>query len=151
MARIDSGLGWSCDSEYFVSDADTFLGQVRISNSWRKTYKRNDGPAICVNSIGPITYGSNCISTVRDYCIAYSEDYSGVVTRTIDGIIWYISSGGTLAYYAETESPFPDFMGKVEDAIRAAGVVVGGGIQSVPVLFGNLQASFNITVRETQS
>ena len=90
MSTIDSGLGWSCDSDYYVSDASTFIGTDRMGNTYTKT---NTGAAIVgkmhwskddrMNILVISTVQGNAAITMID-----SDVYKG--SYTINGVTWYL-------------------------------------------------------------
>jgi hypothetical protein len=54
MSRIDSGLGWFCDSDYYVNDANSRVA-VSVETVF---YKKNTGSAFGVKVLGPASSGS---------------------------------------------------------------------------------------------
>lgn len=86
---VDSGLGWSCDSDYYV-DTTGVLGTY----GGHTVSKTNAGAAFCVNykykdGANPIIYGAAIISTVADYVAATGNMGTESNQYTIDGVTWY--------------------------------------------------------------
>lgn len=89
MSTIDSGLGWSCDSDYYVDTAGILgtYGGHTIS-------KTNAGAAFCANykyndGVNPMIYGAVIFSTVADYVAATGNMGTESGQYTIDGVTWY--------------------------------------------------------------
>lgn len=100
MSTINSGLGWSCDSDYYVDTANTIL---YVNTSIPATsYKNNNGAAICaaLKLSADNNYRMFILSSISDYAKNH-EIYDGtpssaetIYTVTIDSNIWYISEVG---------------------------------------------------------
>ena len=91
MSTIDSGLGWSCSSEYYVYDANTLLMTDRYSTSY---YKANNGAAIAGQMLWDNGYSTGVIiSTVADNVTTVPDAYSwGSIA--VNGTTWYIMMQG---------------------------------------------------------
>lgn len=95
MSRIDSGLGWSCDSDYYCDDTNTV-----ITTNYRHGYKITAGGAIVANVVTSSGYNDGAImSTVEDYAKTTSGDtdintyYNGSITY--EGMTWYLYIQGS--------------------------------------------------------
>lgn len=91
MSQIDSGLGWKCDSEYFVNSADTYLSKHSFV-----FYKTNDGSAVAVEAHFIDTYGYDyyapfLVSTVEEN-VYYTSNTDTGGSVIIDGVTWYYST-----------------------------------------------------------
>lgn len=89
MSTIYSGLGWSCDSDFYAYAADTLIGTNRFGDDAYKTY---DGGAIVasINVSGAGDFWA-IISTVENYTAIYQASYGEPVRSfLIDGVRWYI-------------------------------------------------------------
>lgn len=147
MSRVDSGLGWSCDSAYFVKDARTYLG--RAKNHY--FYKEYNGPAIIVFQrhsngwTGPVL-----VSTVQSYCET-NQTSQYVDSATIDGVMWYRNDGGHEQWGDYDPNGWQVFEWlSTRDILIKAGVIFGSAAtQSIPVQFQNLEDSFDISVYPT--
>lgn len=89
MSTIDSGLGWSCDSDYYV-DTTGILGTY----GGHTISKTNAGAAFCANykyndGVNPMVYGAVIFSTVADYVAAAGNMGTESGQYTIDGVTWY--------------------------------------------------------------
>ena len=105
MAIIDSGLGWKCDSDYYVSDAGTLITYPNGTLS-----KVNAGAAI----VGYITnqlgwYCLNIMSTDPDFCELSATNNSCTIfnsrsTVVVDGVQWYFTAmyNNVSSYNAES-------------------------------------------------
>lgn len=97
MAQINSGLGWSCDSNYYCDDTTTTVSWHGNSGSKTKAYAGAAIVAKVYNSNGGYT-GSCVISTVEDYCkTAEPEAYGSTFDRgycIYKGLKWYIYGQG---------------------------------------------------------
>lgn len=89
MSTIDSGLGWSCDSDYYVNAAGLLgtYGGKTIS-------KNNNVGAICVNyqyndGTNPIIYGAFIISTDASAVVCSGTLGHDVDTSIVDNVTWY--------------------------------------------------------------
>ena len=133
MARIDSGLGWSCKSEYYVYDAETYLGFVN-NRTW---YKKYDGSAICVlakeNSFRHMTVISTVLDNVTCRIQGYGDTVIGGGPYTINGVDWYIRNGTGHSNPSSYGSDFPEVNlsnlsteQKITRILEEAGVIIGG-------------------------
>lgn len=100
MSTIDSGLGWSCDSDYYV-DTTGILGTY----GGKTISKNNNVGAICVNyqyndGIHPITYGAFIISTDASAVVCSGTLGHDVDTSIVDNVMWYRCN-----IYHPSESP----------------------------------------------
>jgi hypothetical protein len=132
MAMIDSGLGWTCDSDYYVSAAGTTLKPPLI--------KTNNGGAMCaivkwVRSGWFDFYCAYIVSTVEDNVAVHNgtEADKTIYSTTYGGRTWYISCGnndssvysGTLPIIDASEIPgywayLPDNAQAIVQAITEA-------------------------------
>lgn len=153
MSRVDSGLGWSCDSAYFVKDAGTYMGTLYQENRtyWRRMTKDNDTPGIVgwrYDSSG--YFGVMRCSTDPNIIISYvasdgtSGDYNPLndsQSVIIDGTKWYFAWGSILLTddYDNPGWPLVDGTGTREEACRrlleASGVITYFSQQTIPVQF----------------
>lgn len=106
MAQIDSGLGWKCDSEFYVYSADTYL-----SKHSRVFYKTNDGSAVAAEAHfkGTDGYEYYCpflVSTVEEN-VYYTTNTSSGGSVIIDGKTWYYSTTGNADLRVDTTSVLP--------------------------------------------
>ena len=94
MAQTDSGLGWSCDSDYYVADTTTNVG-----NGANKTAA---GAAICCGVVYPSTstqYGWHSAILLSTVAENVEVNVTGTAwnntsasrTYIVDGTTWYIS------------------------------------------------------------
>ena len=88
MAQIDSGLGWSCEEEFYTDTAGTVL-----STRYAKEY---DGGAMCAvleNRHG--YYTAYIISTVEENAKVMFNDSleEQIYSVTVNDKLWYISQG----------------------------------------------------------
>ena len=93
MAMIDSGLGWKCDGDYYVSAADTVLRPYQaISPALVKT---NDGAAMCAVIKAPRyeSYNLYIVSTVEGNVAVHNGSAADnpIYSTTYSGKTWYIS------------------------------------------------------------
>lgn len=88
MSVIDSGLGWKCDSDYFVNEADAELAIISTDTA----YKALQGAAITAQ----ITNGNSTqlflISTVENNAkLKMNSSLRTVYSVSVGGEMWYIS------------------------------------------------------------
>jgi hypothetical protein len=88
MSVIDTGLGWKCDSDYFVDEADAELAIISTDTA----YKALQGAAIAAQ----ITNGNNTqlflISTVENNAkLKMNSSLRTVYSVIVGGETWYIS------------------------------------------------------------
>ena len=104
MSKIDTGLGWSCSSDYYADTAGTFIWAASAGVSYDKFFKSYNGA-----SIAAINGGGFLISTERDYAIMNRDHGSDrdVYSAVVNGITWYIS--GTYYSSGGGVSDFPSF------------------------------------------
>lgn len=95
MATIDSGLGWSCNSDYYCDDTTTV-----ITTNSGYGYKIAAGGAIVANVVTSGGYNDGAImSTVEDYAKTTGGDtrtntyYNGSITY--EGMTWYLYIQGS--------------------------------------------------------
>lgn len=95
MATIDSGLGWTCNSDYYCDDTTTI-----ITTNSGYGYKIAAGGAIVANVVTSGGYNDGAImSTVEDYAKTTSGDtrtntyYNGSITY--GGLTWYLYIQGS--------------------------------------------------------
>lgn len=111
MATIDSGLGWTCNSDYYVDTAG-LLGNY----DGQTASKTNAGAAFCVNyryadGTNPTGYGAMVVSTNVDNVAVAGTLNTDNYNYTIDGVTWYwtgiyhipIASSPVLADYPVME------------------------------------------------
>ena len=89
MSVINSGLGWKCNSSYFVAEADAELAIISSSDV---AYKALQGAAIATQ----ITNGNSTqlflISTVEDNAkLKMNTSLRTVYSVSVGGETWYIS------------------------------------------------------------
>lgn len=101
MAQIDSGLGWSCDEDYYVSSAGTL-----IETAGGTTAKATAGGCIAVayktiyNNYGLAlisTKAANVGMTVTGDCAAYPAVGNDPDSADIGGITWYLRATDSVA------------------------------------------------------
>jgi hypothetical protein len=158
MAMVDSGLGWSCHSAFFVNQAGTKLGTVDD----RQYTKNNNGPAIAFLKIIPNDWcGPVLISTLA---ANVSTNYGGYTnSATINGITWYMNENGHIKnpraydsqglsianYYDIIDNTLPgDWAAKYIGPVLkyTSNDPIGGTNKTIPVRWNNLETSFEITV-----
>ena len=100
MAQIDSGLGWSCDEEFYVSDTITECG---IDRYGRNYFKTSEGGAVIGAIDITVSQTFAILSTDPSY-VELSEPYERTSTD-IDGVIWYI----TIPMYGNNYDRATDF------------------------------------------
>ena len=90
MAKIDSGLGWKVDEDYYIYEADTLIDE---DDYGRKKY---DGAAIiAVVFEGENTQGRPVmISTVENNCL--NTQAMTAYSSTVGGVTWYGTRQNTL-------------------------------------------------------
>ena len=96
MAMIDSGLGWKCDSDYYVSAADTVLNQYDVSGF--PLVKANTGAAMCaviMYSRGQVYIVSTVETNVAIHLSVSSNNYP-IYSTTYNGKTWYISTSALM-------------------------------------------------------
>lgn len=108
MSTIDSGLGWSCDSNFLFSEAQTL---VTFPNG--NIIKKNPGAAIVAawhNNGSPASYGVTMISpdssTFAELETDSNDIYVGTVTSEVhDGVTWYVCDAwNQTPTYSQNES-----------------------------------------------
>lgn len=108
MAQIDSGLGWSCDSDFLFSEAQTL---VAFPNG--NIIKKNPGAVIAAawhNNGSPASYGVTMISpdssTFAELETDSNDIYVGTVTSEVhDGVTWYVCDAwNQTPTYSQNES-----------------------------------------------
>lgn len=164
MSRVDSGLGWSCDSAYYFSGTGLFSDLTGYGDDGRalefKHYKTNEGPAMRFLLVDEGRYTPILVSTNRDYVAMYLQRSNSVTTDTPDYVVehgyqgttfyfsygWYFNNATELTSIPQIEST------DLSTILEMMGVVVGGSQQTIPVQFvrqgGVLSDSFDITVRQ---
>lgn len=107
MATIDSGLGWTCDSEYYCGDTTT----VVVRHGFTEAHKATAGGAIAVNVLLTNGWWSCAVlSTVQSYAQTDNSDNSYVHTAyngsiTYDGLTWHMYIQGSGNGSAQTSFP----------------------------------------------
>lgn len=106
MATIDSGLGWTCDSEYYCDDTAT----VVVRHGSTKAHKATAGGAIAVNVLIKGWWSCAVLSTVQSYAQTDNSDNSYVHTAyngsiTYDGLTWHMYIQGAANVYAQISFP----------------------------------------------
>ena len=107
MATIDSGLGWTCNSEYYCDDTTTAV----VKHGYSVAHKTAAGGAIAVNVLLSNGYWSCAVlSTVQSYAQTDNSDKSNVHTAyngsiTFDGLTWYMYIQGSGNSSAQTSFP----------------------------------------------
>ena len=111
MAQIDSGLGWSCDENYYVFNAGTLIDYPNGNLN-----KANNGAAIIGyhhNQLG--WYCLYIVSTIPENSYFSCENgscklYNNKGNLTIDGVTWYYSAMYNYnASYASDSSYVADY------------------------------------------
>lgn len=112
MAQIDSGLGWSCDEQFFVTDSMK-VGFDRKGNEY---FKKNAGSAIAASIAG---YDETAylptiaiMSTVYDNAIMVRQNGAAAIYRgatEINGVVWhlFVANYGTLGRDSLPSDTFP--------------------------------------------
>ena len=109
MSIIDSGLGWTCDSDFYVDDTTTKVGSDNPQNSY---YKTTAGASI----VGAYTTNYNTeafaiLSTSSNFT-TLSVQSALTHSTVVNGITWYITTplygNGTVKatdfpYYTNTQ------------------------------------------------
>ena len=101
MATIDTGLGWSADSDYLHNEAGEWLCDQAVGRDSRRYDKVNGGYAVCVYSRGAWGesewWGPVLISTEPDnvkthiygpFCDVIKGDQQ---TASYAGMTWYVA------------------------------------------------------------
>lgn len=103
MAIIDSGLGWSCEENYYIYDA----GTVVYANSGYDTFtKTNNGGAIAAKVGIVANYTVWIVSTEADNVL--NDAPKDVRSVIIDGLTWFVKPAGYLnRYTSEIKTDFP--------------------------------------------
>lgn len=101
MATIDTGLGWSADSDYLHNEAGEWLCDQAVGSDSRRYDKVNGGYAVCVYSRGAWGgsewWGPVLISTEPDnvkthiYGPNCDEIKGSQTTVTYAGMTWYVA------------------------------------------------------------
>lgn len=122
MAMIDSGLGWSCDDEYYVSVADTVLRPYQaVSQALIKT---NTGAAMC--AVAKPTryefYGVYIISTVESNVAVHNGSAADnpIYSTIYNGKTWYISTDN-ISNFGSNLTDFPTIVSDDFDIYTDAG------------------------------
>lgn len=92
MSTIDSGLGWSCDSDYYVSDANTLVGWGTQYDS--QYYKTAAGGALAAKIRFNDGFNSAVLmSTVEVYSKMTVSPTATATTYPYerDGVTWYVT------------------------------------------------------------
>lgn len=92
MSTIDSGLGWSCDSDYYVSDANTLVGWGTQYDS--QYYKTAAGGALAAKIRFDDGFNSAVLmSTVETYSHMTVSPTATATTYPydLDGVTWYVT------------------------------------------------------------
>ena len=141
MNTIDTGLGWSCDSSFYVDDTTTALGVNRLNETYRKV---NAGAAICAK-VKRVPYANiiYTVSTVADN-VVMTPSYNGTYISVIDGVTWYMGvpeygSADSTDYsdfpWANENNPFADVEDKnviLRAILTAANVNVSATADKIP-------------------
>ena len=107
MSRIDSGLGWSCDSSYYCADTTT----VVVKNGTYEAHKATAGGAIVVNvQLSNGWWSCAVLSTVQEYAQTDNSENASVHTAyngsiTYDGLTWYLYIQGAGRQSSQTSFP----------------------------------------------
>lgn len=141
MSRIDSGLGWSCDSDYYCDDTTS----VVVYNGASVAHKLNAGGAIAVNVYRQNGY-YHCavLSTDQNYAMTDNSDISSVHTAYnghIDyaGQTWHMYIQGSGTTY--TIGDFPTVVSQNQEQIAEPGympltieeILTAAGVQSTVI------------------
>ena len=136
MSRIDSGLGWSCDSSYYCADTTTAV----VKNGVYEAHKAMAGGAIVANvQLSNGWWSCAVLSTVQAFVQTDNSENAPVHTAyngsiTYDGLTWYLYIQGAACNSSQTLFPEvqvdngetiaePGYMPlTIEEILTAAGV-----------------------------
>lgn len=103
MAIIDSGLGWSVDSQYLCTDTD-----ILCVITGRSYWKINNTPAIVVVNGTSSTYHQPALLSTDPDSVAFRASSGGPFNYTntyeINGVTWYYNSGNHGFFNGEIQS-----------------------------------------------